>query len=415
VRILISTGEVSGDVAGALLTRAIRAERPDAVIDAIGGPHMESAGARVRYSSSHLGTVGVTEAFSTLPSFARAFGTMRAIVRDERPDLAVLIGNDLFHVLVGRWLRAHGVRTVAYFPPQTWIWRSLARQIAGSFDAMLTSFPGEQAVYERASRGTKVSFVGHYLSEVLERRTPASKQAARVRLGLSDGSRLVSLMPGSRAHEVRRLLPVLAAAARLLHDDDPTLRFVMPIADERFRSPVERELARAAIAARVTLVRGPSHDAMIAADLLILASGTASLEAAVLGVPMVIVYKVSTLTYGVVRACIRLGLFESDTVGLPNLVLGRRAVPELIQRRATSSAVAAQAAAILRSPRREQEIVDALAVAARQVSGGRTLQRAAHQLIEWTRSPVHETPDDRAAANTARVSSTLDAPVPETK
>ena len=411
MRILISTGEVSGDVAGALLTRAIRAERPDAIVDAIGGPHMEAAGAQIRFSSSHLGTVGVTEALSALPSFARAFRTVRAIVRDERPDVAVLIGNDLFHVFLGRWLRAHAVRTVAYFPPQTWIWRSLAVPIARSFDAMLTSFPDEQVVYQRASRGTEVTFVGHYLADVLQRRTPASKLAARARLGLADASRLVVLMPGSRSHEVQRLLPVLVRAARLLHDDDPGLRFVMPVADDRYRARIERQVAQAGIGAEVTLVRGPSHDAMIGADLLILASGTATLEATVLGVPMVILYKVSLLTCCVVRACIRLGLFESDTVGLPNLVLGRRAVPELIQQRVTPSGVAAEASAILRSREREQAMLGELSLAARRVSGGGTLGHAARRLIEWAAPAV----DDRFAPASSVATSALEAPVPDSK
>src|SRR5262249_46233572 len=176
-----------------------------------------------------------------------------------------------------------------------------------------------------------VTFVGHYLSDLLARRTPDTIASARRRLGLEPGGPIVGLMPGSRGHEIRTLVPVLVGAAARLLTDDPTLRFVVPVVDDRYRARIARDIARADIADRVTVVTGPSRDAMIAADLLVLASGTASLEATLLGIPMVIVYRVSTLTYGVIRACIRLGLIESDTVGLPNLILGRRAVPELIQ------------------------------------------------------------------------------------
>ncbi len=419
MRILISTGEVSGDVVGALLTRAIRAQRPDTSVLGIGGPRMEAAGALVRFKSSHLGTVGVTEAIATLPGFVRASAVLRAIVREERPDIAVLIGNDLFHVLLGRWLRWRGVRTVAYFPPQTWVWRSLARPIARSFDAVLTSFPDEQEVYSRASRGadvTDVTFVGHYLADVLAWRTPASIRAARERLGLAVGARVVGLMPGSRRHEVRRLLPVLMGAARLLLDADATLRFLVPLAEERYRAEIEREIARVGIGDRVTLLSGPSHDVMIAADLLILASGTASLEATLLGVPMVILYNVSALTYGVIRACIRSRLIDSDVVGLPNLILGRRAIPELIQDRVEPRTVAAAATAVLTSPGREGEIREALAEAARRVSGGGTLARAASYVIAMA-EPSGAGAPERVAVEGAGIAarSGLDAPVPESK
>src|SRR5262249_14949479 len=157
---------------------------------------------------------------------------------------------------------------------------------------------------------------------------------------------------------------------------------------------------------RVTVVTGPSRDAMIAADLLVLASGTASLEATLLGIPMVIVYRVSTLTYGVIRACIRLGLIESDTVGLPNLILGRRAVPELIQYHVNATEVAAAAAAVLGSPDRERAIVGALVEAAGRLSGGDAIGRAARCVVELADETV-------SAAAGAGARAALDAPVAE--
>ena len=419
MKILISTGEVSGDIVGGLLTREIRAQCADAVVFGIGGACMANAGAIVRFNSSHLGTVGVSEAFHTLPDFVRAAATLRRIVRDDRPDVAVLIGNDVFHVLLGRWLRSCGVPTIAYFPPQTWIWRSLARWIAGSFDVVFASFPDEQVVYRRASPATEVIFVGHYLSDALRRRTSGSIRAARERLGIPDDARVVGVLPGSRGHELRKLLSTLIDTTRLLADGDPTLQFLVPVAHDRYRLDIAREVVRVGLAERVTILSGPSHDAMVAADLLILASGTASLEATLLGVPMIIVYKVSLLTYGIVRLCIRLGLIDSDIVGLPNLILGRRAVPELIQQHATAPAIAAMAADVLSSPGRQQEILAALAEAARHVSGGDTLARAVRDLLDRAAPRAAETPARPpvvdAVDGVMAGASTLDAPVPESK
>ena len=389
MRVLISTGEVSGDVVGAHLVRAIRERRGDAEVLAIGGPRMERAGADLRFRSSHLGTVGLTEAFRTLPDFARAWATVRRLVRDHRPHVTVLIGNDLFHVLLGRWLRSKGVPTVSYFPPQIWIWRSLAGQIVRSFDAVLASFPEEEAVYRRASRGAHVTFVGHYLSDVLLPRTPRDVQAARRRLSVPDGVRVIGLMPGSRSHEVAALAPTLAGAARLLLERDATIQFVLPVAEERYRTCIERSLAAAGVAGDVTLVPGPDYDAMTAADLLLMSSGTATLEATLLGVPMVIVYRVSALTYTVVRAGLACGLIESKTVGLPNLILGRKAIPELVQGDATPEAIACEAWTILSSPARMRQLGAALAEAAGFVSGGDTLDRVARSVIGWA-AAVHD-------------------------
>lgn len=382
MKILISTGEVSGDVAGGLLTRAIRAESPDTHVFGIGGPAMASAGADVRCVSTHLGSVGVSEVFPNLLGLAGVVAAVRALVRDEHLDVAVLIGNDIFHVLLGRWLRARGVRTIAYFPPQVWVWRVFARPIARSFDAILTAFPDEQAVYARAAPArTAVTFVGHYLRDELTQRTAEATSRARVNLGVAGPGRLVALLPGSRGHEVRALLPDLVGAARLMGREDPGLRFLVPVAAASFQAEVEREVARAGIGERVRILDGRAHEAMVAADVVVLASGTASLEATLVGVPMVIVYKVSALSYVVIRALIACGFLESDTVGLPNLIVGRRVVPELIQRQVSAPAIANVVSRLLESQAFRENVQSALEEAAARISGGSTLARAAHYVL----------------------------------
>jgi len=378
LRVFLSTGEVSGDIVGARLGERLRNLDPSCAVFGVGGPRMGAAGVEVIFRSDHMGTVGVTEALSALPSLAGAVGAIRRRIRSSPPDVAILIGNDVFNTLLSRWLRRRGIPTVSYFPPQAWIWRGVARLVARSFDAILTSFPDEQAVYEGASAGTgtRVHFVGHYLGETLSRRTAAETAASRARIGLAGEGRVVGLLPGSRRHEVRRLTGTLLDAAVALCAKDAQLRFVVPVAEPEFRGAIEAATRERGLGGRV-VVTADSHDAMRAADLLLLASGTASLEAALLGVPMVIVYTVSLLTMGILRFVIRVGLIESDTVGLPNLVLHRKVVPELRQSRASAVALAAEASSLLADEMRREAMSQALAEVRARVSAVGSLDRVA--------------------------------------
>lgn len=382
MRVFVSAGEVSGDIVGALLVRKLREIEPRAKIFGVGGAHMAAAGVEIDAHTNHLGTVGVTEAVRAIPAFARVLLAIRRRVRVAAPDVAVHIGNDVFNVLLARWLRGRGIPTVSYFPPQVWIWRAVAPLIARSYDAILTSFPLEQEVYGRAGAGTgtAVSFVGHYLCETLAPRTSEEMTLSRQRLGLVGASRVIGVLPGSRPHEVRRLTGVLLDAARELGRSDDGLRFVVPVADSTYRSGIASEARRRDLGERV-LVVSDSHEAMRSADIVVLASGTASLEAALLGVPMVIVYRVSAITLGVMRGVIRLGLIESETVGLPNLILGHEVVPELRQSRASAAGIAREARALLDDERRRHAVRAALLEVAGKVSGGSTLERVAGAVV----------------------------------
>ena len=230
LRIFVSTGEVSGDVVGALLARRVLAERPDTVLFGVGGARMREAGVEVDFPTNHLGAVGITEAIAKLPSFLRAVGAIRRRVLSDRPDAAVLIGNDVFNVLLGRWLRWKGIATVSYFPPQVWIWGALGRWIARSFDLILTSFPEEERVYSRGEART--AFVGHYLCDVLRPVTPEERIEARGRLGVDAQGTVVGLLPGSRSQEVDKLAPVFLDAVRgLLDRKKEGLTFLLPVAE----------------------------------------------------------------------------------------------------------------------------------------------------------------------------------------
>lgn len=395
MKIFISTGEVSGDLVGARVAAEILARRPDAKIFGVGGRRMAAAGVTLDFGTNHLGTVGITEPLTALPALARAFWKIRRRVRTDRPGAALLIGNDVFNVLLGRWLKSRGIPTISYLPPQTWIWRSLARPISRSFDRILTSFPSEQDVYRRA--GGRAEFVGHYLADALERPSRDEQAAARRTLGLDPRRTVIGLLPGSRFHEVRPLGRVELDAAAAMLAADASLQFVLPVADPVYRSFLDREIERRGLARRVLLC-DDSHAAMRASHLLIVASGTATLEAALLGVPMVVIYTVSAFTMAVVRTCIRLGLIDSETVGLPNLLLGTELVPELRNRRATAPRVASEARALLDDGSRLRSIDEGLRRVASLVAGGGSVHRVAEAVLELA-EPGEAAPSERRAAS----------------
>ncbi len=349
MRILFSTGEVSGDVAGALVAAAVRARSPLAELFGIGGSRLAAAGVEVLRETNHLGCVGLTETFSAIPALAGAFRGLSRAVAQRRPQAALLVGNDLFNCLLARWLRRAGVRTVCFFPPQVWLWRSLAGPIGASYNCVLTSFPEEDAVYR--ARGARAHFVGHYLCDRLPRPDAAARAAARESFGLEASERVLALLPGSRTIEVRELGPILIEAAARLLVRDPTLRFVLPLAEPRFAAGIAALIARHPFAGRIILV-GDSHRALAAADLALMASGTASLEATLLGVPMVLLYRLSTVTMGAVGLIRALGLIDAESVGLPNLLSGERVVPELRQGEATAERLADEAWRLLEDPER---------------------------------------------------------------
>ena len=357
MRILFSTGEVSGDVAGALVARSVRARSPSAELFGIGGRRLAAAGVDILRETNHLGCVGFTETFSAIPALAGAFRGLARAVQQRRPQAALLVGNDLFNCLLARWLRRAGVRTICLFPPQVWLWRSLARPIGASYDAVLTSFPEEDAIYR--ARGARAHFVGHYLCDRLPRPDAEARATARARLGLAATQRVLALLPGSRTPEVRELGPILIEAAARLLARDPTLRFVLPLAEPRFTAGIEAQLARHSCAGRI-LITSDSHRALAAVDLALMASGTASLEATLLGVPMVLLYRLSKITMGAVGLIRALGLIDAETVGLPNLLSGDRIVPELRQGEATAERLADEAWSLLEDPARRAATRDAL-------------------------------------------------------
>ncbi len=326
LRVFISAGELSGDNVGARVAATLRRVRPGVQLSGIGGPRMAAAGVTLVSSAEHIGTVGVSEVLSAVPDALRLYAQVRAHLTADRPDVVLVIGNDLFNTVLARWLRRRAIPVVSLFPPQVWLWRPFVPVFARSFDLVLTSFPEEETRYRRA--GVDTRFVGHYLADELAPVTPDLRAEARSALGLSGSAVVLGVLPGSRRHEIARHLPGILDAIGRLRVSHPDLEVVLAAVPAR-RAEIDAHLAsHPSLGVRIV---EDGHAVLRASNVVACCSGTATLEASLLEVPHVIVYRMSVLTGLAAYLSIAVRLLPNDTIGLPNLLLGRNAVREVKQ------------------------------------------------------------------------------------
>lgn len=342
--IMLSAGEASGDLHGATMCRALRALDPGVRLIGMGGPRMAAAGVEILVDPTAHAAVGTSEAIGRVPGLYRAYKILVRRLREARPKAMVLIDFPEFNLRLAKQARRAGVPVVYFIPPQLWAWRrGRIRQMARRVTRVLAAFPFEKSLYEEA--GVSVEFVGHPLLDVVP--SDFDRMKARRRLGVGERQTLVGLLPGSRRQEVDRLLPsMLDAAARLAFGHGRRC-FVLGLAASVDRGPVTALLARASETGGppVEVVEGLTHEVMAGADVLLIASGTATLEAALLGAPMVVCYRVSRLTEALARL-----LNRSPWISLPNIVAGRGAVPEVLQDEVTGARLSFEAERLLVDP-----------------------------------------------------------------
>lgn len=354
-RIMIVAGEASGDLHGAGLAARLKARDPDCEIYGIAGERMRAAGVRPLVAIEEIAGLGVAELTSTIGRTVRAFRQLRSELRGNPPDVLVLIDYAEFNLLLAGVAHRAGVPVLYYIPPQVWAWRrGRIRKLVRRADRMAVVFPFETSLY--ADAGGNVSFVGHPL---LDRVAPAQGRGETLaRHGFAPGARLLALLPGSRRGEIRYVLRPMLEAARILCADH-NLTPVIVLASTLTRA----DLAAAAGAMALDEVRIISEDTysiIAASDLALVASGTATLETALLGCPMVIAYKMSAFTYSLGRILIR----GVEHVGMPNILAGRRIVPELIQWQVTAENLVRAAEPMLSRPLRDETAAALAAVRA---------------------------------------------------
>jgi lipid-A-disaccharide synthase len=342
--IMLSAGEASGDLHGGTLCRALAALRPDVKLFGMGGARMAAAGMEVVSDPTAHAATGTSEAVGRVPGLYRAYRALVDRLRAERPGALVVIDFPEFNLRLARRACQAGVPVVYFIPPQLWAWRrGRIRQMSRRVAKVLAVLPFERELYERAR--VPVSFVGHPLLDVLP--LDLGRDEARRRLGLDHGETVVGVLPGSRRGEVARLLPPMAEAAHRLAASGVARRIVLGLAPTVERALVAEILASWTVrdAAPVEVLEGRTWEVMASADAVLVASGTATLEAALLGSPMVVCYRVSRLTEVMVRL-----LVTVPWCSLPNLVAGRAIVPEILQDEVTGERLAAEVTKILEDP-----------------------------------------------------------------
>ncbi|NVM20625.1 MAG: lipid-A-disaccharide synthase [Desulfobacterales bacterium] len=333
-KVMIIAGEASGDNHGARLVRGMQSLEPGLDFFGIGGNALRQAGVRIRVDNSQIAVVGISEAFSKLGVLLDALRVAKEDLKKNRPGLLIVIDFPDFNLRVATQAKKLGIPVMYYISPQVWAWRTgRVKKIRKVVDHMVVIFPFEAAFYEKWH--VPVTFVGHPLLDGM-----TSGRCTEKTENIGGNGLLIGLLPGSRNEEVTRLLPTMLLVAEILSERIPGARFAVPVASSVDRAFVETIVEGAA--AKVFILSDRLQDILAEASLVITASGTVTLEAAIAGAPMIIVYKMSPISYWLGRCLVRV-----KHIGLVNLVAGKAVVPELIQREASAENIAIHALQML--------------------------------------------------------------------
>ncbi len=338
--VFMVAGEASGDSAGAQLARVLRRKRPDILLRGIGGRRMAAAGVDLAADSSHWGAIGIFDAVQKIPRVYLAVRRLKGLLARDRPSGLVLIDSGGVNIPLARMIRKLRLKTLYYLPPGSWSRKRRSQAVSRLSDVIATPFPWSKELLSGAR--ARVEWVGHPVREAA--RPSMAKQAAWRQYDLDPGKPVVALAAGSRAQEMHHVLPVMAGAAARLSQRWEGVQFLVPVSDPVYEKQVWESFRRAGVS--VVLLHGMEYDALQLAEAAAVCSGTATLEFACLGVPMVVVYRASlgtTLQFLLLR-----GVFGNQwRAGMPNIIAGRDVVPELLWRYATPDALARELGPLL--------------------------------------------------------------------
>jgi lipid-A-disaccharide synthase len=346
-RIMIVAGEASGDIYGADLVSETLKIAPDLHFFGIGGARMREAGVETLVDSGDIAVVGLVEVIKHFDVISSAFRKLKRILLNTPPDLLILIDYPGFNLRLAKVAKKAGVKVLYYISPQIWAWRQgRVKKIARLVDHMAVILPFEAAFYEKT--GVPVTFVGHPMLDLVN--VTCDRSAAATSFNLDPARKIVGLFPGSRRNEIERLLPVIISAAGKLKERFPDIQFILPLASTLHSDDIVPLMTAANL--DVTVTRDRIHDIIRACDAVISVSGTVTLEIALVGTPMVIIYKLSPLTYQLAKRLVKI-----NNIGLCNIVAGETVVRELIQDQANPTAIAAEVGTLLIDHTYHAEIV----------------------------------------------------------
>jgi lipid-A-disaccharide synthase len=357
----------------AAVIEALRAREPSLEVAALGGPALEKAGARILVPQRELAIGGLFEALGDLGRVARAWRRMTRALREERPDLLMLVDSPDFNLPLARSASRLGLRVLWFVGPQVWAWRrGRVRKLAARVDRLAVIFPFEPAAY--ASTGLRVDFVGHPLVDRLAPLAERSPTECRAALGLSTERPLVALLPGSRRNELANNAGLQLAAAKVLHAQDPRIAFALGVAPSLARADAEAALRKARLPRLmdVALVEGRTHELVRAADVALSKPGTVTVEVALLGTPQVVAARVPAASAFAMRRLVKLEYWA-----MPNLIAGQAIVPELLQEDAQPQRIADALRALLSGSARTQQLAALARVRAALGGGGAAARTAA--------------------------------------
>lgn len=371
-KVMISVGEASGDLHGASIAKALKELDPDIQMFGMGGQAMRKAGVDIAHDIADLGIIGFVEVVKNLPRFFRLRDELVALMEREKPDVLLVIDYPDFNMRLAPKARALGIPVVSYIPPSAWAWRKgRAKSVAKLVDKIAAIFPFEAEVYRNA--GANVEFVGHPLIDIIK--PTMDKTVAYEFFQLDSQHSIILLLPGSRKAEIENLLPVMLESAEKIMQSDPNCQFVLPVASTISREMLHNMIKQYKV--KVKLTAEHTYDLMTIADSAIAASGTVTLEAAILGLPVVVIYKMAALTYFIGRLLVKI-----PNISLPNIVAGKRIIPELLQYEVNADNIAREAIALLPSTAAGKQAREGLRQVKQRLGAGGAVKRTAQVVLD---------------------------------
>ncbi|MDQ7798871.1 MAG: lipid-A-disaccharide synthase [Candidatus Edwardsbacteria bacterium] len=371
-RIMIIAGETSGDLHGGMLVRELRKLDPGLEIYGIGGESMQAAGMELVYHIREFSFMGFVEVLAHLPFIRSVFKRLEELLVSRQPDLLVLIDYPGFNLRFAKIARKAGIEVVYYISPQVWAWgRRRVRLIRRLVKKMLVILPFEEKFYQRLKVPAK--YVGNPLRDTVK--PSLGKEEFCRQYGLNPQNPLIGLLPGSRRQEVEKILPAMLQACQLLHDDDQNIQFGLGVAPHIDRQYIKEQLDRCNI--NVALVENQAYDLMVHSRLVLVASGTATLETGLAGTPMIIIYRTNPLSFIIGKLLVKLPF-----IGLVNLVAGRKVVPEFLQWEARPGAIFLMAKMLLEDGPPRQAVINELARIPQLLGEPGAARRAAEEILE---------------------------------